>query len=87
MSQASVYLCPCCDKPLEPDTKVCPQCNQPVSVSSASLADMALPLVNKYLQGYNKALAADPSNQEAAGYAAMCFLKLRLSKFVCRPTQ
>ena len=59
MTEANVYLCPCCDKAIAPGTTVCPQCNQPVTVSSSSLA-------------------ADPSNQETAGYAAMCFLKMRL---------
>ena len=75
---ATVFLCPCCDKALEPGTKVCPQCNQPVTVSSSTLATMEMPIVNKYLKGFNKVLATDPENQEVNGYAAMCFLKMKL---------
>lgn len=78
MSNVSTLLCPCCDKAIESSTKVCPQCSQPIAVSAASLSTMEMPLVNKYLKGYNKILATDPDNQEFIAYAAMCFLRLKL---------
>lgn len=78
MSNTSVLLCPCCDKSIEPGSKMCPQCNQPIVVNAPSLASMEIPLVNKYLKGYSKALSANPDNQELNGYAAMCFLRLKL---------
>lgn len=76
--ESKVCLCPCCDKAIQQDTKICPQCGQPVSVNSDNLATMDPLLINRYLKGFSKGLALDPDNQELQGYAAMCFLRLKL---------
>ena len=78
MSQATVTICPNCDGTINPGEKVCPHCNSHVTVSSNILATMPTMQVGKYAKSYSKMLAADPENQELNGYAAMCYLRLRL---------
>lgn len=74
----SVNLCPNCDFPLALGDKVCPKCGQNVVVDASILATMPTMQVGKYAKSYSKMLAADPDNQELNGYAAMCYLRLRL---------
>lgn len=79
MSQTSVNICPCCDAVINPDdNNICPCCGSHVTVSSSILASMPTMQVGKYAKGYSKMLANDPDNQELNGYAAMCYLRLRL---------
>lgn len=79
MIQVLELECPGCGRPLSTDMKECPACHRPVIISSVSnVAAMSSLEINKYVNTYNKALAANPADSKTNGALAICLLKLKL---------
>ena len=71
--------CPGCGARVQPNATLCEYCKGPIVITSFnSVAQMSLPLVNKYANAYKKNLLEAPDDQNLNTSIAMCYLKLRL---------
>jgi len=71
--------CPGCGARVPPNATLCEYCKGPIVITSFnSVAQMSLPLVNKYANAYKKNLLEAPDDQNLNTSIAMCYLKLRL---------
>lgn len=71
--------CPNCGAPQPIDARECRYCNSPVIISTyQSVADMSLPLLNKYVGAYKKELQKDEDNPSAQKSMAFCYMKLKI---------
>lgn len=79
MSQQVVDLkCPGCGNPVSSRDKTCIYCGNPVMITSFnSVADMSMPLLNKYVNSYRAGLAKE-DNPEIQNAMGICYLKLKL---------
>lgn len=70
--------CPGCGFPVKIGDSYCPA-GHPLNISTFnSVADMPMPLVNKYVSAYRKELDADPDVQKINYSIGICYLKLKL---------
>lgn len=71
--------CPGCGARVTTGQKECDFCHNPIIISTFnSVYSMSLTDVNKYANGYRKALSEHPENNELNCSIAMCYLKLKL---------
>lgn len=80
MSQEVIELtCPGCGARVSTSMSECEWCHKPVVITTFnSVADMALPEVNKYANTYRKELVNNPDNRVLNKSLAMCYLKLKM---------
>ena len=80
MSHQVVELkCPGCGARVSTEQKECDWCHQPIVISTFnSVYSMPLPLVNKYVGAYRKALSENPDNGDLNKSVGMCYLKLKM---------
>ena len=79
MAQQVVELtCPGCGARLATGQINCDWCHKPVNITTfQSGYDMPVPIVSKYANEYNKALATDQNDKELNASVGMCYLKLK----------
>ncbi|MCL2797360.1 MAG: hypothetical protein FWD58_04845 [Firmicutes bacterium] len=71
--------CPGCGQPQPPDSTKCIYCKQPIIISNfTSVADMPMPMLNKYVRSYTETLSEDPQQDAVQFSVGMCYLKLKL---------
>ena len=71
--------CPNCGAGVDSSQKKCNSCRQPIMLSSfRSAVEMPLPLVNKYMGTYRKALVEHPDSVELNVSAGICYLRLKM---------
>ena len=77
-SQIVDLKCPGCGNPVSSRDKNCIYCGNPVMITSFhSVADMSMPLLNKYVNAY-KAGLENGDNPELQNAMGICYLKLKL---------
>lgn len=78
-TEAKNITCPNCGAPQPMDATTCKYCKSPVIISTyTSVAEMPMPLLNKYVNSYKKELAQDGGNIAAHESIAFCYFKLKL---------
>ena len=80
MSNEVLDLC-CrnCGAAVAVGTSDCKYCGSPISISTFnSVKNMALPLVNKYINSYKNDLNKNPNDMGANKATAYCYLKLNM---------
>lgn len=79
MDKVQYYECPGCGASVNPNTKECQYCGNPVIIKTIDTINKFTPLqLNKYALSYRKQLVVDPSDRELNRSMGLCFLKLKL---------
>jgi len=71
--------CPGCGNPQALHNTKCEYCGRPIIISTfTSVADMPMPMLNKYVRSYGETLAANPNLSKVHFSIGMCYLKLKI---------
>lgn len=71
--------CPGCQAVVSTGQEVCEYCGDPIVIRNmATIAQMPLPKVNKYVNVYRQTLAQHPESKDVQASLGTCFLRLKM---------